>query len=97
MAVNIEELIAQLKQLPDEQKTLILKAMERELQKPSLDELRAQSEDFWNPVSVQQLIAQQNGQPLGTSPEFDLTMWPEDESLDDFLGWLKSQRQASAS
>ena len=97
MAVSIEELIAQLKQLPDEQKTLILKAMERELQKPSLDELRAQSEDFWNPVSVQQLIAQQNGQPLGASPEFDLTMWPEDESLDDFLGWLKSQRQASAS
>lgn len=96
MAASIEELIAQLKQLPNEQKTRVLHAMEQELKKPSLETLRAQSEQFWKPLSVKQLLEAQQGQPLGTLPEFDLGVWPEDEPVEDFLKWLKAQRQAPA-
>jgi hypothetical protein len=49
--------------------------------------------DFWNSKSLDQLAAEQGVKPVENPDDLKGDFWPEDESIDDFLVWLRALRR----
>ena len=58
-------------------------------------ELETLSNQFWQETSLQSLLDEQA--PVTVSPASNLAVefWPEEDSAEDFLTFLRQQRQAS--
>jgi hypothetical protein len=50
------------------------------------------SADFWRSKSVEELAREQGVKPVENPEELKGDFWPEDESIDDFLAWLRARR-----
>ncbi len=50
--------------------------------------------DFWTSKSVDQLAAEQGVKPVDHPEKLRGDFWPEGESMDDFLIWLRDVREA---
>ncbi len=49
--------------------------------------------DFWRPKSVEDLAREQGVKPVENPNDLKGDFWPEDESVDDFLVWLRALRR----
>ena len=65
--------------------------------KPSVDPVSQQdAAGFWRPKNLDELIAEQGVQPIedfqGFLDEIG-DVWPEEESADEFIAWLRRSRR----
>ncbi len=51
------------------------------------------SPDFWQPQSIESIVASQQTQPISSLSTLKADFWPEDESADDFIEFVEQQRQ----
>lgn len=51
------------------------------------------SSGFWQPKTVEELAAEQGVKPVDDPNELRGDFWPPEESMDDFLAWLRKLRQ----
>ncbi len=49
--------------------------------------------DFWESKSVEELAREQGVKPVEDPNDLKGDFWPEAESVDEFLAWLRAQRQ----
>ena len=49
--------------------------------------------DFWESKSVEQLATEQDVKPVEDPNDLKGDFWPEDESVDEFLAWLRALRR----
>ena len=79
MAVDINVIITQVKELSREHKEMLLREVSRDLDQAGRRE---------------RLIEAQRGKSFGGLDDFDEDVWPEDESVDEFVRWSRAQREA---
>jgi hypothetical protein len=48
-----------------------------------------QTSDFWKTRTVEELAAEQGVKPVESPEELLGDFWPNEESIDDFLTWLR--------
>ena len=58
-----------------------------------LSEAKVPTSDFWRAKTIEQLAAEQGVKPVENPDELLGDFWPEDESIDDFLVWLREIRR----
>jgi len=51
------------------------------------------SNDFWQSQSVESIVASQQLEPLSDITMLKADFWPEDESADEFIGFVEQQHQ----
>ncbi len=51
---------------------------------------------FWQGFTLEQLTAQSSPTAMKDLGDFAVDFWPEDESVEDFLAFLRQQRQEAA-
>lgn len=55
--------------------------------------LAAESANFWASRSIDELAAEQHVQPVTTLADLAMPDWPEDETADDVIAYVRSQRE----
>ncbi|HEV2948865.1 MAG TPA: hypothetical protein VGX70_15945 [Gemmataceae bacterium] len=50
-------------------------------------------QDFWRTKTIEQLAKEQGVKPIENPDDLLGDFWPEDESIDDFLLWLRRLRR----
>jgi hypothetical protein len=53
----------------------------------------AGDDSFWRHKSIEELAAEKGVKPVTNPEELRGDFWPEDESIDDFLAWLRELRR----
>ena len=53
----------------------------------------ADSTGFWQPKTVEALAAEQGVHPIDDPKQLRGEFWPQEESMDEFLAWLRKLRQ----
>ena len=51
------------------------------------------SRDFWQPRSLEQHLVAQQVKPVNALSDFKTDFWPENESTEDFLVFIASERR----
>ena len=57
------------------------------------DEEKLSKEDFWKPMTLEQIIQTQQVSPVMDIDELGGDFWPEDEPVDDFIDYIYQQRR----
>jgi hypothetical protein len=50
-------------------------------------------EDFWNPMTLEQIVQAQHTPIIENIDELAVDFWPENESVDEFIEYIYQQRQ----
>ncbi|MEE3716930.1 hypothetical protein V2H45_09255 [Tumidithrix elongata RA019] len=56
-------------------------------------DLKTLSTQFWQGNTLNQLLATQSPTIFNNPKDFVASFWPEEDSMDDFLNFLRQQRQ----
>jgi hypothetical protein len=56
-------------------------------------DLKTLSDEFWQGTPLNQLLTTQTPTPVQNIKELAADFWPEEDSIEDFLGFLQQQRQ----
>src|SRR5947208_13486144 len=59
----------------------------------AFSETKVPTSDFWQTKTVEELAVEQGVKPIENPDELLGDFWPEDESIDDFLIWLRKVRR----
>ena len=93
MAVDLEALIQQAKQLPASQRVRLIAELSADMvrtQDPSL--FQEQNRIGRSSKTLKQILEEQGVELYdGSSPQ----VWPEDEDVDEFIEWRRRERAAS--
>ncbi|MCB9156348.1 MAG: hypothetical protein H6645_04445 [Caldilineaceae bacterium] len=90
MTVNLQTLIHSAKQLTPAEQVELINAVSNLLYQHYQQEL--QTADFWQPQSIESIVAGQQTQLASTISGMKADFWPEDESADDFIEFITQQR-----
>ena len=93
MSPEIEAAIAAIEKLSPQERQQILQML-LESQQPNLEKL---SDRFWQGVALHELIESQKPITVNQPQELRAYFWPEEESIDDFLTFMREQRQGTLS
>lgn len=63
----------------------------------NLSTLQAMSTQFWQEHTLEQLISTQSPTTVHNIDDLVADFWPEEDSVDDFLNFLRQQRQDAVS
>jgi hypothetical protein len=55
------------------------------------------AKDFWEPPTLEQLVAAQQTQPVTSIADLAAEFWPENESADDIVEYVYQQRREDRS
>ena len=59
----------------------------------AFSEAKVSTSDFWQTKTVEELAVEQGVKPIENPDDLVGDFWPEDESIDDFLVWLREIRR----
>lgn len=54
-------------------------------------EKKLAQDDFWNPMTLEQIVQAQQTPIIENIDELAVDFWPEDESVDDFIQYIYEQ------
>lgn len=95
MTLYLEAAIAAIQPLsPTERYQLLQILIQSDLSSNSQTELRTLSTQFWKGTTLKQLLATQTPTTVYDLKDLAADFWPEEDSIDDFLTFLRQQRQA---
>ncbi len=95
MTPQLENAIAAIQPLsPSERQQLIQVLIQTPIQESSnAEDIRRLSDQFWQGTSLNDLLATQKPTTLKDLISIAGEFWPEEDSIDEFLDFLKQQRQ----
>ncbi|MEZ4713174.1 MAG: hypothetical protein R3A44_38655 [Caldilineaceae bacterium] len=91
MTANLQTLIHSAEKLTPVEQVELINAISNFLYLHYQQELRAV--DFWQPQSIEAIVASQQTQPASDISTLKADFWPADESADDFIAFVEQQRQ----
>jgi hypothetical protein len=95
MSPQLEVAIAAIQPLsPTERQQLIQIMTQSEPSSNSPTNISALSAQFWQGTTLQQILERQTPTTVHNLTDFAADFWPEEESIEDFLSFLRQQRQA---
>jgi hypothetical protein len=89
MTPQLEAAIAAIQPLSSIERQQVLNL----LRQPSIENLFDRSREFWQGQTLEQLRAIQKTKPINSFEDLVPDFWPEEESIEEFLDFLKTQRQ----
>jgi hypothetical protein len=89
MTPQLEAAIAAIQPLSSTERQQVLDL----LRQPNTENLADRSRDFWQGQTIEQLRAIQKTKPINNLEDLVPDFWPEEESLEEFLDFLQTQRQ----
>lgn len=94
MTPQLEAAIAAIQPLsPAEHQQLLQILLQTNPSSNSPTELRTLSTQFCQGITLKQLLATQNPTTVYNLKDLTANFWPEEDSIDDFLTFLRQQRQ----
>jgi hypothetical protein len=94
MTPQLEAAISAIQPLsPTERQQLLQILMQSESSSTSQTELRILSNQFWQGTTLNQLLATHPPITVDNPKELVADFWPEEDSIEDFLTFLRQQRQ----
>lgn len=94
MTPKLEAAIAAIQPLsPTERRQLLQILMQDDLSANSPTDLKTLSMQFWQGISLQQLRTTQTPTIVHNLKDFAADFWPVEDSIEDFLSFLRQQRQ----
>ena len=94
MTPYLEAAIAAIQPLsPTERHQLLQILIQSDLSSDSQTEFRTLSTQFWQGTTLKQLLATQTPTTVYNLKDLAVDFWPEEDSIDEFLTFLRQQRQ----
>jgi|SRR6185312_2452341 len=93
MASDIEDILAAVRSLPPQEQREILRRLAESLV-PDEKVIDRANEEFWKSRSIDEIIREQHIAPIYDVRTLAFSDWPNDESVDEFLEYVYSQRRA---
>ena len=93
MATDIEDILTAVHSLPPQEQREILRRLAESLV-PDEKAINHANENFWKSRSIDEIIHEQHIAPIYDLRTLAFSDWPEDESADEFLTYVYSQRCA---
>ena len=93
MTIDVEEILEAVRSLPPTKQLEVLQSLARSLGE-SLSPLAEASADFWAGRSIEELAAEQGVRVARDLGELAMPDWPADETADDLIAYIRSQREA---
>jgi hypothetical protein len=93
MTTDVDEILETLRSLPSAKQLEVLQSLARSLSE-SLSPMVGASADFWSQRSIKELEAEQGVPVAGTLSGLAMPGWPANETADDFIAYVRSQRDA---
>jgi hypothetical protein len=95
MTPQLEAAIAAIQSLsPTEREQLLQILIQSDSSSNSQTDLKTLSTQFWQGTTLNQLLTIQTPTTVDNLREFTADFWPEEDSIEDFLIFLRQQRQA---
>ncbi|PZD70894.1 hypothetical protein C1752_08669 [Acaryochloris thomasi RCC1774] len=95
MTPQLEVAVAAIQSLsPTERQQLLQILIQSDLNSTSQTDLKALSTQFWHGTSLKQLRATQTPTTIHNLKDLAADFWPAEDSIEDFLTFLREQRQA---
>jgi hypothetical protein len=95
MTPQLESAIAAIQSLsPTERQQLLQILIQSDLSSNYQTDLKTLSTQFWQGTTLNQLLTTQTPTTVYNLREFAADFWPEEDSIEDFLTFLRQQRQA---
>ena len=91
MSVKVQALIEAAQKLPPREQLNLISRISESLwrsYRPSLLE-----DDFWQPQTIEELVATQRVRPVHDIRELALDFWPDEESADNIIDEIYRQRR----
>jgi hypothetical protein len=92
MSPQLEAAIAAIRPLSIAERQQLLQILTQNNSAPTA-ELKTLSDEFWQGTPLNQLLATQRPTIVHNIKELAADFWPEEESIEDFLTFLRQQRQ----
>lgn len=97
MTPQFEAAIAAIQALsPAERQQLLQILVQTDLSSPSQPNLRTLNTQFWQGITLDQLLSTQTPTTVHALEDFAADFWPEEDSIEAFLTFLQQQRQETA-
>lgn len=93
MTTDVEEILEAVRSLPPARQLEVLQSLARSLGE-SWSPLVGDSADFWSGRSIEELEAEQGISVANSLDKLAMPDWPADESADDLIAYIRSQREA---
>lgn len=93
MTTDVEEILEAVRSLPPAKQFEVLQSLARSLGEP-LSPLASASADFWSGRSLEELASEQGVHVARDLDELAMPDWPADETADDLIAYVRSQREA---
>ena len=97
MSNNLKTLIQSAQQLTPVEQIELINAVSQFLyqryQQVPIPQSDAEQNDFWNPKSIEDIVANQQTTAVTDLASLKVDFWPEDESTDSVLDFIQQQRQ----
>ena len=88
MSPEIEAAIAAIQKLSSWERQQVLQIL---MKQGDIEQL---SHQFWQGVSLDEVLESQNPITVNQPQKLTVEFWPEEESIDDFLTFLREERQS---
>jgi lipoate synthase len=92
MSPQLESAIAAIQPLSSTERQQVLNL----LRQTDFTNLADRSREFWQGQTIEQLRAIQKTKPTNNLEDLVPDFWPEEDSIEEFLGFLQAQRQEMA-
>ncbi len=93
MTTDVEEILEAVRSLPAVKQLEVLQSLTRSLSE-SWSPLVGASAEFWSRRSIEELAAEQGVPVAGALSALAMSGWPADETADDLIAYIRSQRDA---
>ena len=93
MTTEVHNLLAAARALTPQEQAELLQGLAQSLAQ-SFSPLAHTSADFWSHRSIEDLLHERPIPAISDIRQLAMPDWPADESIDDFLTYLKQQREA---
>ncbi len=93
MTPQLEAAIAAIQKLSDTERQKLLQILEQSVPSPNPANIRELSQQFWQGTTLQEILADQTPMTVGNLNDLRADFWPEEDSIEEFLDFLRQQRQ----
>lgn len=94
MTPHLESAIAAIQLLsPTERQQLLQILIQSDSSSTSQTDIKTLSTEFWQDTTLQQLLTTQTPTTVHKLKDLAADFWPAEDSIDDFLTFLRQQRQ----
>jgi hypothetical protein len=91
MTANLQTLIKSAQKLSFTEQVELIKAVSQILSQTYYKMLP--QTDFWQPQTIEEIVQNQQTQPIQDISTLQVDFWPEEETADDFIEYIYQQRQ----